>query len=193
MFVPTRLILIIVSYVLVFQKDYPLEVYSSSQSVPWNCGIQGKVGLVPHVSSSQSSLTQALAVRPPKAYGTLAIPKRRKKPHKRPDLGVPTYRTYVQYIPQRPSLLPGTPRDLIETLSTFHARLTPERSSSEGHSQFNSAVALAEQWGIAKELWDRPWSLVSVGEAQRLSLAIAYGFNRAEVLMLDGECFTFSP
>ena len=47
-------------------------------------------------------------------------------------------------------------------------------------------MALAEQWGIAKELWDRAWSLLSVGESQRLSLAIAYGFNRAEVLMLDG-------
>lgn len=73
----------------------------------------------------------------------------------------------------------------METLATFHARLTPERSS-EGHDHVNSAVTLAEQWGIAKELWDRPWSLLSVGESQRLSLAIAYGFNRAEVLMLDG-------
>jgi ABC-type Mn2+/Zn2+ transport system ATPase subunit len=52
-------------------------------------------------------------------------------------------------------------------------------------------VALAEQWGIAKELWDRPWSLLSVGESQRISLAIAYGFNRAEVLMLDGAFIYF--
>ena len=51
-------------------------------------------------------------------------------------------------------------------------------------------MILAEQWGISKELWDRAWSLLSVGEAQRLSLAIAYGFNRAEVLMLDGTCVT---
>lgn len=112
--------------------------------------------------------------RPPKAYG------------------VPTYRTYVQYIPQRPSLLPGTPRDLIETLSTFHARLTPERSS-EGHGHFDSAMALAEQWGISRELWDRPWSLLSVGESQRLSLAIAYGFNTAEVLMLDEPTSGLDP
>lgn len=113
-----------------------------------------------------------------------------KLSHECPDIGVPTYRTYVQYIPQRPSLLPGTPRDLIETLSTFHARLTPERSS-EGQGHFDSAMTLAEQWGIAKELWDRPWSLLSVGESQRLSLAIAYGFNRAEVLMLDGAYLFF--
>jgi len=52
---------------------------------------------------------------------------------------------------------------------------------------------LAEQWGIAKELWDRSWSLLSVGESQRLSLAIAYGFNRAEVLMLDEPTSGLDP
>lgn len=45
---------------------------------------------------------------------------------------------------------------------------------------------LAERWGIARELWDRPWSSLSGGEAQRLSLAIPYGLNCAEVLLLDG-------
>jgi len=120
-------------------------------------------------------------------------PKRKQRPfYERPDIGVPTYRTYVQYIPQRPSLLPGTPRDLMETLSTFHARFAPERSS-KGHDHFDSSMVLAEQWGIAKELWDRPWSLLSVGESQRLSLAIAYGFNRAEVLMLDEPTSGLDP
>jgi len=93
--------------------------------------------------------------------------------------GVPTYRTYVQYIPQRPSLLPGTPRDLLETLSTFRARHVP------GSHPGGRSTSLAEKWGITEELWDRPWSLLSVGEAQRLSLAIANGVERAEVLMLD--------
>ncbi|KAH9997265.1 P-loop containing nucleoside triphosphate hydrolase protein [Russula vinacea] len=106
--------------------------------------------------------------------------------------GVPTYRTYVQYIPQRPSLLPGTPRDLLETLSTFHSRFAPERSF-EGHDYLGNSMILAEQWGISKELWDRAWSLLSVGEAQRLSLAIAYGFNRAEVLMLDEPTSGLDP
>lgn len=50
-------------------------------------------------------------------------------------------------------------------------------------------MVLAEQWGIPEELWDRPWGLLSVGEAQRLSLAVAHGLNRAEVLMLDGARF----
>jgi len=98
--------------------------------------------------------------------------------------GVPAYRTYVQYIPQRPSLLPGTPRDLFDTLTTFRARHAPERGPGN-NLHFHRSLGLAEQWGIAKELWDRPWSQLSVGESQRLSLAIAHGLNRAEVLMLD--------
>ena len=105
--------------------------------------------------------------------------------HDRRDTGVPTYRTHIQYVPQRPSLLPGTPRDLIETLCTFHARLAPERFAGDA-LHLHRAMDLAERWGIARELWDRPWGSLSGGEAQRLSLAIPYGLNCAEVLLLDG-------
>ena len=101
------------------------------------------------------------------------------------DTGIPTYRTHIQYVPQRPSLLPGAPRDLIETLCTFHARLAPERFAGDA-LHLHRAMDLAERWGIARELWDRPWGSLSGGEAQRLSLAIPYGLNCAEVLLLDG-------
>ncbi|KAI0273640.1 P-loop containing nucleoside triphosphate hydrolase protein, partial [Gloeopeniophorella convolvens] len=112
-------------------------------------------------------------------HGTVEF---RGKPPK--SYGVPTYRTYVQYVPQRPSLLPGTPRDLIETLSTFHARLAPERITGDA-LHLERALELAERWGIGRELWDRPWGSLSGGEAQRLSLAIPHGLNSAEVLLLD--------
>jgi ABC-type iron transport system FetAB ATPase subunit len=105
--------------------------------------------------------------------------------HERHHTGIPTYRTYVQYIPQRPSLLPGTPRDLIETLSTFRSRIAPERVAGDA-AHMHRAMTLAEGWGVARELWDRPWGLLSGGEAQRLSLAIPYGLSCAEVLLLDG-------
>ncbi|KAH9063428.1 P-loop containing nucleoside triphosphate hydrolase protein [Lactarius vividus] len=108
------------------------------------------------------------------------------------NYGVPSYRTYVQYIPQRPSLLPGTPRDLIETLCTFHARLAPERFAGDPH-HLHRAMDLAERWGIVRELWDRPWSSLSGGEAQRLSLAIPYGLNCAEVLLLDEPTSALDP
>ena len=37
------------------------------------------------------------------------------------------------------------------------------------------------------KLWDRGWSNLSGGEAQRLLLAAAISLDTAEVLLLDGE------
>ena len=71
------------------QKDYPLEVYSSSLSISWNCRIQGKVSrvfvitIISHVSAVVSG--------PPKLMVSLpSIQKTHLQPH---DIGVPTYRT----------------------------------------------------------------------------------------------------
>ncbi|EIN07344.1 P-loop containing nucleoside triphosphate hydrolase protein [Punctularia strigosozonata HHB-11173 SS5] len=77
-------------------------------------------------------------------------------------VGVPAYRTRVQYVPQRPSMLPGTPRDFVNTISSF-----------------------GKAWGIEKELWDRSWTELSGGESQRIVLAVAVGLDAAEVLLLD--------
>ncbi|TFY74724.1 hypothetical protein EWM64_g9288 [Hericium alpestre] len=93
--------------------------------------------------------------------------------------GVPIYRTHVQYIPQRPSLLPSTPRDFLETLSEFHAR------RKQGHVDLQHAVDVASAWGVDEELWDRAWNTLSGGEAQRLALAIGFGLHSAEILLLD--------
>jgi len=70
-------------------------------------------------------------------YGTIEF---RGKPPR--AYGIPTYRTYVQYIPQRPSLLPGTPRDLVETLSTFRERHAPDRPSGD-HGHIKASMELA--------------------------------------------------
>jgi len=81
---------------------------------------------------------------------------------------------------------------LIETLCTFRSRLAPERFAEEAH-HLRRAMDLAERWGVARVLWDRPWGSLSGGEAQRLSLAIPYGLNCAEVLLLDGAPSSPSP
>ncbi|KAI0062265.1 P-loop containing nucleoside triphosphate hydrolase protein [Artomyces pyxidatus] len=98
--------------------------------------------------------------------------------------GVPTYRTHVQYVPQRPSLLPGTPRDFMDTLATFHSRRIRNQG---GASTLNleHAIEVAKEWGIEESFWDRAWNTLSGGEAQRLALVIPYGLNCAEVLLLD--------
>jgi ABC-type iron transport system FetAB ATPase subunit len=147
---------------------------------------KGKCVVFSLISSSRCPLTYLMIQQATKKLWYAHHPERHKVSfHNRRDTGVPSYRTHVQYIPQRPSLLPGTPRDLIETLCTFHSRLAPERFAGDS-LHLHRAMDLAERWGIARELWDRPWGSLSGGEAQRLSLAIPYGLNCAEVLLLDG-------
>ncbi|KAI0332123.1 P-loop containing nucleoside triphosphate hydrolase protein [Cubamyces sp. BRFM 1775] len=113
--------------------------------------------------------------------------------------GIPQFRTQVLYVPQRPSLLPGTPRDFLKAVSGFavHKQSSAKAkaaSTASGALGFGSrepdlsgheAFAVAESWGIQKELWDRTWANLSGGEAQRIVLAIAVGLDTAEVLLLD--------
>ena len=49
------------------------------------------------------------------------------------------------------------------------------------------AMETAAGWGVDNALWQRPWTTLSGGEAQRVTLAIALGLDTAEVLLLDGE------
>jgi ABC-type iron transport system FetAB ATPase subunit len=97
------------------------------------------------------------------------------------NTGVPTFRTRIFYVPQRPALLPGTPREFMATVTSFQSR----RSTSE--SDLALAMDISKGWGIDEELWDRSWTSLSGGEAQRIALAAAMGLNTAEVLLLDGE------
>ncbi|KAI9635173.1 P-loop containing nucleoside triphosphate hydrolase protein [Dioszegia hungarica] len=92
---------------------------------------------------------------------------------------IPSYRTRVQYVPQRPSLLPGTPLELVSLLQSFSAR----RSTSKG--TLEDAMRIAGDWGVEKTLWMRPWATLSGGEGQRVALAIALAAGGAEVLLLD--------
>jgi len=99
--------------------------------------------------------------------------------------GVPSFRTKVFYVPQRPSLLSGTPRDFLAAISSFSSRRAP-RSVSDG-SGLTSPIEIAKTWGVDEELWDRDWTTLSGGESQRIALATALGLNTAEVLLLDGQ------
>jgi ABC-type phosphate transport system ATPase subunit len=94
--------------------------------------------------------------------------------------GIPSYRTRVQYVPQRPSLLPGTPLELVSLLQSFSAR----RSTSQ--DTLEDAMRIAGDWDVEKTLWMRPWATLSGGEGQRVALAIALAAGGAELLLLDG-------
>ncbi|KAG6851262.1 hypothetical protein H0H93_011698 [Arthromyces matolae] len=105
--------------------------------------------------------------------------------------GIPSFRTRVFYVPQRPSLLPGTPNDLMKKITTFGAHQAHVQALKKSHGGLydpsDRALEISQIWGIDPQLWDREWSNLSGGEAQRLALAIALGLNTAEILLLDGS------
>ena len=105
--------------------------------------------------------------------------------------GIPNFRTRVLYVPQRPSLLPGTPRDFLNTISRFGSRASHSSQKREGDEgpagpDLQPPIDVGTAWGIDEELWDRSWGNLSGGEAQRIALAVAVGLRTAEVLLLDG-------
>ncbi|KAK7693701.1 hypothetical protein QCA50_003272 [Cerrena zonata] len=129
--------------------------------------LQGKSG------SGKSTLLKALAHL--NLYeGEIAY--RGKTPQ---SYGIPNFRTKILYVPQRPSLLPGTPREFLQVVSGF--------KSHRGRTtlSIDDPIRVAAEWGIEEELWDRNWSNLSGGESQRIALATAIGMKTAEVLLLD--------
>lgn len=94
------------------------------------------------------------------------------------DYGIPSYRTKVLYVPQRPSLLPSTPRAFIRLIGGYASR---KKDATNEHS----AIVLGNEWSLEEEVWDRPWSSLSGGESQRAFLAIACTLQNAEILLLD--------
>ena len=114
------------------------------------------------------------------------------------------------YVPQRPSLLPGTPRDFLNTISKFSSR-NPKGGMSgwfsfgqnkqnddrdhatetSGPDAAHTPIEVGKAWGIDEELWDRSWGNLSGGESQRIALAAAVGLGNAEVLLLDGMVFMY--
>jgi len=98
------------------------------------------------------------------------------------EYSVPTYRTKVSYVPQRPSMLPGTPMEFLKTVHGFKSRLAYGTSEADA---VENAVKLSEHWNITRDLWDKDWPGLSGGESQRLSLAIAVSLPGPVVLLLD--------
>jgi len=92
------------------------------------------------------------------------------------------------YVPQRPSLLPGAPYDLLEAITNTKAHKTLFQDNPEGLTKevTKRAFEIGEAWGIEPDLWGRNWINLSGGESQRILLAAALALSRAEVLLLDG-------
>jgi len=106
--------------------------------------------------------------------------------------GIPTYRTKVLYIPQRPSMLPLTPRDFVFAIMSFTTRKRQNRESGSVSGERLDAwmehpLEVGSQFGVDPKLWNRNWAELSGGEGQRIMMAIGIALGTAEVLLLDGE------
>jgi len=103
--------------------------------------------------------------------------------------GIPSYRTRVMYVPQRPSLLPGSPTDFVKAIMNLHSHkiLMKDGIDSEETTQqvMKRCSETAQRWGIGPDLWNRDWINLSGGEGQRILLSIAASLNTAEILLLD--------
>ena len=97
--------------------------------------------------------------------------------------GEPAWRVRVGYLPQAAPVLPGTPG----ILERRTARLRSRAGRREGLARERAA-----RLGVTADAWDRPWSDLSVGERQRLHLAILLD-GRPEVLLLDEPTSALDP
>ncbi|KAJ3514834.1 hypothetical protein NLJ89_g2140 [Agrocybe chaxingu] len=102
-------------------------------------------------------------------------------------IGIPSYRTRILYVPQRPALLPGSPRDFLVSITNLRAHKAVVCDTLDGSADvvLQRAYEIGEDWGIDRELWTRGWINLSGGEGQRILLAAAVALNTAEVLLLD--------
>lgn len=108
------------------------------------------------------------------------------------EQGIPYYRTRVMYVPQRPSLLPGTPTDFIHSILSLGTHRALARNNAEAEVMRRSSE-LAQVWDLDPDLWQREWSNLSGGEAQRMLLVIALSLNAAEILLLDEPTSALDP
>jgi ABC-type phosphate transport system ATPase subunit len=108
-------------------------------------------------------------------------------------VGVPSYRTRVMYVPQRPSLLPGSPADFVKAIMNLHSHKILMRNDIQDTTEqvMKRCYDTAQCWGIVPDLWNRDWMNLSGGEGQRILLSTAASLNTAEILLLDGVFHLF--
>lgn len=141
----------------------------------------GEVLVLRGVSGSgKSTLLKCIADLNLYSNGTVRLHGKESK-----EWDIPEWRIKVAYVPQRPSLLPGTPLDFLSIIRSLSARKKAQQGSEGAEVD---PMGLAQDWGIDKPLWRRDWGTLSGGEAQRIALAVAVGIGGAEVLLLDGMC-----
>lgn len=93
------------------------------------------------------------------------------------------WRAEVCFVPQHAPRIPGTPNEFATRISQFRVQLT--REATDPHE-------LATRLGLNDSQWDQPWTELSVGERQRMLLAVLLS-RRPGVLLLDEPTAALDP
>lgn len=95
------------------------------------------------------------------------------------DVSIPVWRSRVVLVPQTRLSLTGTPLELFRVVLKFAVRSLNPRLPSE-----EEFVDTCASFGLTIEHCEREWKLLSGGEAQRATIAVAFTLC-PEVLLLD--------
>lgn len=128
--------------------------------------------------SGKSRLLRRLAGLDPDSGGALFLDGRRES-----AWSPQAWRSEVGLVLQGAPVLAGTPREWGDAVRALAA----QRGRDD-----EDAVELAATWGLRAELFDRPWTELSVGERQRCQLAVVLS-RRPGVLLLDEPTSALDP
>jgi ABC-type iron transport system FetAB ATPase subunit len=102
------------------------------------------------------------------------------------------WRTNVRYVTQYKVDLPGTPRDFVSRIASFHSH--SRFDSPTENEMISQTASYLQGWGMGENECgddhcqfrplDREWKTLSGGESQRMLLAIAMA-SRGRILLLD--------